>query len=1093
VRDIFPLGLLFRLRIRTAALAVAVSALLAVPASAEDQFYFAASDNITSALVQKINAETVRIDVGIWHLTEHSISIALLNRFKAGVPVRLIGDRAELFELNEVSKREFYWLANEGVPIRVRFFPTWVPEIMHWKAAIFVGQNVVAFGSANFTPFELAPVSSTNYKDETVLFSDDPAVVNAFKTKFDRMWNDTTREPQSLHGGPPYLKDWDDACATDHTGNCADYRTLYPNPKPMIIDTARLEPDHPLPPDLVWAQGPSFNNRLVQEINNEPLLVQLVVYRLTVDNITTALLNKWNSGVQVQVLLEPIEYVNRKWPEFWLTHANIDKLWAAGVPIKQRVHGGLTHMKTLVTSAYATNASSNYAAAWQRDHNYFISAAAKPGIYQALKDRVTAMWNDSSAFGPFEPGPPDAASLASPGSSATGVSTTPTLVWNIAPFATSYDVYLGTSPSSMTRVGNVPAQLVINPPGTYSWTATAPLQSGATYYWKVVSRTFATNVDPSLVRSSPTQSFTTAGTSTPPPSGPLPQPWSSEDIGAVGLSGSASYSNGTFTLNGAGADIWGTADSFHYVHQSVSGDVEIVARVASLQNTGAYAKAGVMLRASLAADAAHVILDVTPNGTIEFMRRASTGGSTAWLAGASDAPPTWLKLVRSGTTVTGYVSSNGTSWATVGTTTLSIGTTARAGLVVTSHDTGTRNTATFSDVAVTTGSTPPPPPPDDELPEPWVSADVGSVGRAGSASYASGTFTVSGAGADIWGTVDSFHYVHQSVSGDVEMVARVATMQNTGTFAKAGIMLRESLASNAAHVILDVTPGGTIEFMRRASTGGSTAWLAGASDPPPAWLRLVRAGSTVTGYVSSNGTSWVSVGSTTLSIGSTARIGLVVTSHDTGVLNTSTFDNVAVSGSAPPPPPPPAAADIVIYASDVPTSARHGSWQTAADSTSPNGVKLVTSDTGVSNTDNPLAFPAHYFDVSFSPEAGTPYRIWVRMNALGNSKWNDAVWVQFSGALANGSPVYPLNSTSGLLVNLATDSSASSLNGWGWENTAYWLSQPTTLTFGSGPQTLRIQVREDGVQIDQIVLSPNTYLNTAPGPVTNDSTIVPKP
>ena len=66
--------------------------------------------------------------------------------------------------------------------------------------------------------------------------------------------------------------------------------------------------------------------------------------------------------------------------------------------------------------------------------------------------------------------------------------------------------------------------------------------------------------------------------------------------------------------------------------------------------------------------------------------------------------------------------------------------------------------------------------------------------------------------------------------------------------------------------------------------------------------------------------------------------------------------------------------------------------------------------------------------------------------------------------------------------------------GWGWVNGAYWLSQPTTLTFaGSGSHTLRIQVREDGVQFDQIVLSPSQYLNTPPGPASNDATIVPKP
>jgi len=97
--------------------------------------------------------------------------------------------------------------------------------------------------------------------------------------------------------------------------------------------------------------------------------------------------------------------------------------------------------------------------------------------------------------------------------------------------------------------------------------------------------------------------------------------------------------------------------------------------------------------------------------------------------------------------------------------------------------------------------------------------------------------------------------------------------------------------------------------------------------------------------------------------------------------------------------------------------------------------------------------------------------------------------VQFSDA-----GVYPINTTQGLLVNLATDSTAVSLNGWGWQNGAYWLSQQTTVTFStSGTHTLRIQVREDGVQLDQIVLSPNTYLSSAPGPVGGDHTIVAKP
>ena len=183
----------------------------------------------------------------------------------------------------------------------------------------------------------------------------------------------------------------------------------------------------------------------------------------------------------------------------------------------------------------------------------------------------------------------------------------------------------------------------------------------------------------------------------------------------------------------------------------------------------------------------------------------------------------------------------------------------------------------------------------------------------------------------------------------------------------------------------------------------------------------------------------------------------------------------------------------MIYASDIAASARHGSWTVASDSTSPNGMKLVTFDNGVANTSNALAAPTDFVDVTFSASAGTPYTLWLRVQALGNSKFNDSLWVQFSDASANGAPAYPINSTSGLLVNLATDSTGGSLSGWGWQNAAYWLVQPATVTFSStGTHTLRIQVREDGVQFDQIVLSPARYLTSAPGSVTNDGTIVPK-
>src|SRR5437764_14945050 len=128
----------------TAALAIAAM-LYAAPAQCEDRVYFSAVDNVTDILVQQINAETVRLDISSWYLSEHAISIAIANRFAAGVPVRIIGDRGAIFEADLHTRAEFYWLANQGVPIRLRFNPTWYPEIDHWKAAIFVGQNTVEF------------------------------------------------------------------------------------------------------------------------------------------------------------------------------------------------------------------------------------------------------------------------------------------------------------------------------------------------------------------------------------------------------------------------------------------------------------------------------------------------------------------------------------------------------------------------------------------------------------------------------------------------------------------------------------------------------------------------------------------------------------------------------------------------------------------------------------------------------------------------------------------------------------------------------------------------------------------------------------
>lgn len=358
--------------------------------------------------------------------------------------------------------------------------------------------------------------------------------------------------------------------------------------------------------------------------------------------------------------------------------------------------------------------------------------------------------------------------------------------------------------------------------------------------------------------------------------------WTTQDVGAVGLSGSATLSGGVWTVAGAGgAAVWGAADAFRFVYQPLSGDGQVTARVDSLQNTTPFAKAGVMLRDGVTPEAAHVILSIRPTGDLEFMQRSATGGGTRFIATAPTPPPYWVRLARAGTNVTASISSDGAIWVPVGTATAAMPASVLAGMVVTSNDSSRLNTARFEGVSLTTA--------------PWTNQDVGSVGVVGNATGAGASFTLSGAGATgVWGTSDAFQFVHRSLTGDGEIVARLTALGNTNAFAKAGIMMRDGLSAGAANVILDVRPTNDVEFMQRKSAGGATTFYATAKAPPPGWLRLSRSGGTITAAISADGITWSTLGSTPASMSSTIQVGLIVTSVNGNQLNTATFDGVVV-------------------------------------------------------------------------------------------------------------------------------------------------------------------------------------------------------
>lgn len=181
------------------------------------------------------------------------------------------------------------------------------------------------------------------------------------------------------------------------------------------------------------------------------------------------------------------------------------------------------------------------------------------------------------------------------------------------------------------------------------------------------------------------------------------------------------------------------------------------------------------------------------------------------------------------------------------------------------------------------------------------------------------------------------------------------------------------------------------------------------------------------------------------------------------------------------------AGEIVLHAAG---AAAHGLWRKVADATAAAGVRAEHPDGGVPKLPTALAAPANYLELTFTPEANRPYHLWVRGRAQENAYVNDSVYVQFSGSTtSSGSSQYRIGTSEAAAISLE-DCSGCSIAGWMWQDNAYGGVGGPVYFATSQPQTIRIQTREDGVSLDQIVLSPGAFITTAPGTIRNDATVM---
>jgi hypothetical protein len=470
----------------------------------------------------------------------------------------------------------------------------------------------------------------------------------------------------------------------------------------------------------------------------------------------------------------------------------------------------------------------------------------------------------------------------------------------------------------------------------------------------------------------------------------VPSPWTDQDIGSPAIPGLGQYSSGTFTVAGSGTGISGTTDAFHFVSQTLSGDGTIVARLASEFNIVGTAKAGVIIRDGNGAGSTYAFMGLS-GSSLQFQYRLSSGGTASASSGGSVGTPTWFKLVRSGSSFTGYASADGSTWVQQGSVQTISMATPIVGLAISSENTGQVTTATLDNVVVsttsdfdmtavpstvtvapgasvsypkilvnalntfngtvnlsvgslptgvtaslsttsitgsgssvltlTTGSSTPAgsytitvtgvsgstrtasvaltvAAAGTGLPPPWMNQDIGAGGTGTGSSYNSGTFVVSGIGCCLWNSIDSFQFAYQILTGDGTIIARVASEYYVTGSAKAGVMIRETLAAGSTNAFMGVS-GGSLQFQYRSSTFGSTNSSSGSAVLTPIWSKLVRSGNTVTGYTSPDGSNWVQQGSTqTIAMASTVYVGLAVTSETSSQVTTALFDNVVLPGSS---------------------------------------------------------------------------------------------------------------------------------------------------------------------------------------------------
>jgi hypothetical protein len=363
-------------------------------------------------------------------------------------------------------------------------------------------------------------------------------------------------------------------------------------------------------------------------------------------------------------------------------------------------------------------------------------------------------------------------------------------------------------------------------------------------------------------------------------------PNSYSDLNVGIANGTATHAGTQSTLTARGNDIYNTSDQFIYANQVLpAGDGWATVKVTDLTNTDAFTKAGIMIRNGTGADAPNVMIAITPGSGAIFQYRQTKGGATTANIASNPRFPIWLRLVKTGSTFSGWVSYDLAGWNQIGPAIAipNLALNDLVGLATTSHNpnmsaTGSFDYFTWAPSNKTT----------------LFDANIGITDGSRKQDFRSDTIWAGG--TDIYGASDQFFYAYKMLNGNGTITAYITAIANTDPYAKAGLMFRSSAAANSPNAMIEITPAHGAGFQYRASASGSTTSTFAAPNATPKWLKLERSADTFTGSVSDDGTTWTRIGSpiTIAGFGANAMVGLAVTSHNPAAQAKAIFTNVSL-------------------------------------------------------------------------------------------------------------------------------------------------------------------------------------------------------